>query len=265
MDIIPELLTHAARDRIKLLVDPDTPFLELCVFAGYQQSGSSPCASVVAGIGVVGGTKCLVTSSIPTIEGGSINAITVLKGMRIADIAFKNNLPSIAFTQTAGASLPQQFRVFHAGGRSFRDTTLRSQAGTPTCNVVFGSSTAGGAYAPGMSDYTIFVEKQAQVFLGGPPLVKMATGEVSTAEELGGAEMHARVSGLADQMARDEFEGIAMARRWIHTIRRTERVIDRIPASAPLYGSGRRLGSKGAQRQMNYLGSFRRIFDNLWI
>ena len=236
--IAAELLTHAARDRIKLLLDPDTPFLELCVFAGYQQSGSSPCASVVAGIGIVSRTKCLVSGSIPTIEGGSSNAFTVLKGIRLSDIALKNNLPTVAFTQTAGASLPQQFRVFHTGGRSFRDTTVRSQAGTPTCNVVFGSSTAGGAYSPGMSDYTIFVEKQAQVFLGGPPLVKMATGEVSTAEELGGAEMHARISGLADQMARDEFEGIAMARRWVYTIRRAERVIDRIPVSAPLYSSG---------------------------
>jgi acetyl-CoA carboxylase carboxyltransferase component len=180
----------------------------------------------------------MVTGSIPTIEGGSSNAFTVLKGTRLSDIALKNNLPSIAFTQTAGASLPQQFRVFHTGGRSFRDVTIRSQAGTPTCNVVFGSSTAGGAYSPGMSDYTIFVERQAQVFLGGPPLVKMATGEVSTAEELGGAEMHARVSGLADQMARDEFEGIAMARRWVYTIRRAARIIDQIPVSPPLYAPG---------------------------
>lgn len=181
----------------------------------------------------------MVTSSIPTIEGGSSNAFSVLKGIRIANIAQTNNLPSISLVQTAGASLPQQFRVFHAGGRSFRDTAIRSELGCPTCSVVFGSSTAGGAYAPGMSDYTIFVERQAQVFLGGPPLVKMATGEVSTAEELGGAEMHSKISGLADQMARDEFEGIAFARRWVYTIRRPERVVDRcIPASQPLYDTG---------------------------
>jgi acetyl-CoA carboxylase carboxyltransferase component len=181
----------------------------------------------------------MVTSSVPTIEGGSSNAFTVLKGTRLADIAQTNNLPTIAFVQTAGASLPQQFRVFHPGGRSFRDIAIRSEKGCPTCSVVFGSSTAGGAYAPGMSDYTIFVERQAQVFLGGPPLVKMATGEVSTAEELGGAEMHSKVSGLADQMARDEFEAIALARRWVCTIRKTERMVDRcIPSVEPLYCSG---------------------------
>jgi len=228
----------SARDRIKMLLDPDAPFLELCLFAGYKQSGSSPCASAVAGIGVVNGIKCMVSSSIPTIEGGSSNAFSVLKGARLANISQTNNLPTISLVQTAGASLPQQFRVFHTGGRSFRDTTVRSSLGTPTCSVVFGSSTAGGAYAPGMSDYTIFVKQQAQVFLGGPPLVKMATGEVSTAEELGGAEMHSKVSGLADQMAHDEFEAIEMARRWVYTIRRVERTVDRtIPSLAPLYSS----------------------------
>lgn len=245
------LTNDLARDRIKLLLDPDTPFLELCIFAGYQQAGLSPCASIVAGIGVVGyfyflallltasGVKCMVSSSIPTIEGGSSNAFSVLKGTRIADISQTNNLPTISLIQTAGASLPQQFRVFHPGGRSFRDIAIHSERGCPTCSVVFGSSTAGGAYAPGMSDYTIFVERQAQVFLGGPPLVKMATGEVSTAEELGGAEMHSKVSGLADQMARDEFEAIALARRWVYTIRKAERMIDRCISSVePLYSSG---------------------------
>jgi acetyl-CoA carboxylase carboxyltransferase component len=241
-----------------MLLDPDSPFLELCIFAGYQQSGSSPCASVVAGIGVVryssaiallthySGIKCVVSASIPTIEGGSSNAFSVLKGMRLANIAETNNLPSISLVQTAGASLPQQFRVFHTGGQSFRNTAIRSERGCPTCSVVFGSSTAGGAYAPGMSDYTIFVEKQAQVFLGGPPLVKMATGEVNTAEELGGAEMHSKVSGLADQMARDEFEGIALARRWVYTIRRVEGQMGRcIFATLPLYNPGFSLkGSK---------------------
>ena len=113
--------------------------------------------------------------------------------------------------------------------------------------MVFGSSTAGGAYAPGMSDYTIFVEKQAQVFLGGPPLVKMATGEISTAEELGGAEMHSRISGLADQMARDEFEGIEFARRWVGSIRRSQRqgIERRISVREPSYDSGKFVGDGG--------------------
>jgi acyl-CoA carboxylase subunit beta len=183
--------------------------------------------------------KCMVTASIPTIEGGSSNAFSVLKVGRVSSIAQTNNLPSISLLQTAGASLPQQFRVFHAGGRGFRDTALRSELGSPTCTVVFGSSTAGGAYAPGMSDYTVFVEKQAQVFLGGPPLVRMATGEVSSAEELGGAEMHSQVSGLADQMARDELEGIEFARRWVGTIRRVERRVDKgIRSIEPSYAAG---------------------------
>jgi acetyl-CoA carboxylase carboxyltransferase component len=116
-----------------------------------------------------------------------------------------------------------------------------------------------------MSDYTIFVERQAQVFLGGPPLVKMATGEVSTAEELGGAEMHARVSGLADQMARDEFEAIVMARRWVYTIRRAERIIDRIPVSVPLYPHGMQIWEVSIYKKMNYSGLFPRIFDSRWI
>lgn len=181
----------------------------------------------------------MVTSTIPTIEGGSSNAFSVLKGTRIGNIAQINNLPMISLVQTAGASLPQQFRVFHPGGRSFRDIAIRSELGCPTCSVVFGSSTAGGAYSPGMSDYSIFVEKQAQVFLGGPPLVKMATGEVSTAEELGGAEMHSKVSGLADQMAKDELEAIELARRWVYTIRRAERTVDRrVPIIQPLHSSG---------------------------
>jgi acyl-CoA carboxylase subunit beta len=186
----------------------------------------------------------MITSSIPTIEGGSSNAFSVIKGSRLSTIAQENNLPSISLLQTAGASLPQQFLVFHSGGASFRSLAMRSELGCPTCTVVFGSSTAGGAYAPGMSDYTVFVEKQAQVFLGGPPLVKMATGEVSSAEELGGAEMHSRTSGLADQMARDEFEGIGFARRWVGSIRRSRRQgIDRcIRVVEPLYVSGMTFG-----------------------
>ncbi|KAI5364391.1 hypothetical protein J4E82_011491 [Alternaria postmessia] len=133
-----------------------------------------------------------------------MSILAVIKQNRITEIATENDLPIIALVQSAGVFLPQQFRVFHAGGRIFRDLAVRTQQGKPTCAVVFGSSTAGGAYHPALSDYTIFVEDQAQVFLGGPPLVKMATGEVVTAEELGGAKVHATVTGLADQIAVDE-------------------------------------------------------------
>lgn len=162
----------------------------------------------------------MIMSNIPTIEGGANNQITVKKQIRAAEIAMENRLPVIYLNQSAGANLPQQFQVFHTGGRNFRDVTLRSAAGAPTCTVVFGSSTAGGAYQPGMSEYSIFVKEQAQVFLGRPPLVKMATGEVSSAKELGGAEMHTSQSGVGDILAADEFDACRLARAWVLSINR---------------------------------------------
>ena len=204
-----------ARDRISLLLDQDSPWLELCVFAGYDQDDSTPCASVVSGIGLVNGTLCLVNTGVPTVQGGAVNEMATLKSDRLAQIAMENRLPTVGFVQSAGANLTQQFRVFHKGGLSFRNLAIKSLAGVPSCSVVFGSSTAGGAYLPGMSDYTIMVKQQAQVFLGGPPLVKMATGEVSTAEDLGGAEMHSKKSGVSDWLADDEFQAIAKAREWV--------------------------------------------------
>ncbi|EHY60750.1 putative biotin-dependent acyl-coenzyme A carboxylase beta2 subunit [Exophiala dermatitidis] len=207
-----------ARDRISLLLDPDTPFLELCSFAGFGLKDSSPCASLIAGIGSVCGRLCLIRSHVPSQSGGAWNEYTVLKQNRVTEIANENNLPIIALIQSAGVFLPQQFKVFHKGGQLFRDLALRSRNGKPTCSVVFGSSTAGGAYDPALSDYTIFVKDQAQVFLGGPPLVKMATGEVIDAESLGGASIHGSVTGLADQIAMDEFDAVRKARDWVLTL-----------------------------------------------
>jgi acetyl-CoA carboxylase carboxyltransferase component len=207
-----------ARDRIALLLDPDSPFLELCPFAGFGIDDSSPCASLVTGIGSVSGRPCLVLAHIPTLSGGAWNECTVLKQNRVTEIASENDLPIVALVQSAGVFLPQQFRVFHKGGQIFRDLAIRTQNQKPSCAVVFGSSTAGGAYHPALSDYTIFVENQAQVFLGGPPLVKMATGEVVDAEELGGAQVHGTLTGLADQIAVDEFDAIGKARNWVATL-----------------------------------------------
>ncbi|CAN9354805.1 unnamed protein product, partial [Alternaria alternata] len=207
-----------ARDRVALLLDQDSPFLELGAFAGHKLRDSTPCASLIAGIGVIESRPCMVLSHIPTQSGGAWNEYTVIKQNRITEIATENDLPIIALVQSAGVFLPQQFRVFHAGGRIFRDLAVRTQQGKPTCAVVFGSSTAGGAYHPALSDYTIFVEDQAQVFLGGPPLVKMATGEMVTAEELGGAKVHATVTGLADQIAVDEFDAVRKAREWVASL-----------------------------------------------
>ncbi|KAL4767859.1 carboxyl transferase domain-containing protein [Aspergillus nidulans var. acristatus] len=207
------------RDRIALLLDQDTPFLELGAFAGFDNPNSTPCANLIAGIGNVSGRPCLLMSHIPTQSGGAWNEMTVLKVNRMMEVAFENDLPLISLVQSAGVFLPQQFRVFHKGGQLFRDLAVRTQHGKPSCAIVFGSSTAGGAYHPALSDYTIFVENQAQAFLGGPPLVKMATGEVIGAEELGGANVHATVTGLADQIAIDEFDAIVKAREWVATLR----------------------------------------------
>ena len=204
-----------ARDRIALLLDPDSAFLELCPFAGFGIADSSPSASIVTGIGSVSGRPCLVFAHIPTLSGGAWNEYTVIKQNRVTEIANENDLPIVALVQSAGVFLPQQFRVFHKGGQIFRDLALRTQNQKPSCAVVFGSSTAGGAYHPALSDYTIFVENQAQVFLGGPPLVKMATGEIVDAERLGGAQVHSSVTGLADHIASDEFDAIRKARDWV--------------------------------------------------
>ena len=207
-----------ARDRISLLLDDDSPFLELCLFAGHGMRDSSPCANIIAGIGTVYGRQCMIISHIPTISGGAWTEFTVVKQNRVTEIATENHLPVIGLVQSAGVNLPYQFRVFHKGGQIFRDLAIRSQLNLPSCAVVFGSSTAGGAYHPALSDHTIFVKDQAQVFLGGPPLVKMATGEIVEAEALGGAKIHAEVTGLADQIAIDEFDAIRKVREWVTSL-----------------------------------------------
>ncbi|OGE51477.1 hypothetical protein PENARI_c013G03228 [Penicillium arizonense] len=224
------------RDRVALLLDQDSPFLELGAFAGFENNDSTPCANLISGIGNVCGRPCLLMSHIPTQSGGAWNEMTVLKVNRMMEIAFENDLPLISLVQSAGVFLPQQFRVFHKGGQLFRDLAVRTQHGKPSCAIVFGSSTAGGAYHPALSDYTIFVENQAQAFLGGPPLVKMATGEVIGAEELGGAKVHAVTTGLADQIASDEFEAIHKAREWVASLQmRTPFRAGIIEPTAPRY------------------------------
>ncbi|HEY5252395.1 MAG TPA: carboxyl transferase domain-containing protein [Acidimicrobiales bacterium] len=200
-----------ARERIELLLDPDAPFLELAPLAAWGTDYTVG-ASLVAGIGVVEGVECMISANDPTVRGGSTNPFTMRKSSRLADIALENRLPSISLVESGGADLPTQSEIFIPGGRGFRDITQRSAAGLPTISLVFGNSTAGGAYVPGMSDYIVMIEGRSKVFLGGPPLVKMATGEESDDESLGGAEMHARVSGLADYLATDELDAIRLGR-----------------------------------------------------
>jgi acetyl-CoA carboxylase carboxyltransferase component len=200
------------RERIELLIDPGSAFLELSPLAGWG-SDFTVGASVVTGIGVVEGVECMITANDPSVKGGASNPWTVKKIFRASQIAEENRLPTVSLVESGGADLPTQKEIFIPGGKLFRDITRSSAAKQPTIALVFGNSTAGGAYVPGMSDYTVFVRDAAKVFLGGPPLVKMATGEESDDESLGGAEMHARVSGLADYLAEDERDAIRIGRR----------------------------------------------------
>jgi acetyl-CoA carboxylase carboxyltransferase component len=199
------------RERIELLVDRDTPFLELAPVAGFATDYPVG-GSIVGGIGVVEGVECMIIANDPTVRGGSVNPYTLKKSNRLGEIAARNRLPLINLVESGGADLPAQAEIFIPGGRVFRDLTNASAERLPTIAVVFGNATAGGAYLPGMSDYTIFVKNQASVYLAGPPLVKMATGEETDDESLGGASMHATRSGLADFLAVDERDAIRLAR-----------------------------------------------------
>jgi acetyl-CoA carboxylase carboxyltransferase component len=202
-----------ARERVDLLLDEDGPFLELSCYAGAHEHGEQPGARLITGIGPVSGVECMVIANEATVKGGSLSPSAVTKQLRALDIAQRNRLPVISLVQSGGADLPRQEEIFVPGGRIFRELTRLSAAGIPTIALVFGSSTAGGAYMPGMSEYTVFVKDAAAVYLGGPPLVKMAINEDTDDETLGGADMHARISGLADYLAADERDALRIGRQ----------------------------------------------------
>ena len=210
-----------ARERIELLADEDSPFLELSPLAAYGTEFQVG-ASLITGIGVIEGTECMLIAHDPTVKGGTSNPWTLRKLLRANQIALENRLPVISLVESGGADLPTQKEVFIPGGRMFRDLTRLSAAGIPTIALVFGNSTAGGAYIPGMSDYVVMIKERSKVFLAGPPLVKMATGEESDDESLGGAEMHARTSGLADYFAVDEADAIRIGRRIVARLNRVK-------------------------------------------
>ena len=199
------------RERLEALVDPGTPVLELSPLAGLE-TGDPLGGGVVVALAEVSHTQCLVIANDPTVRGGTTSPTTIKKLLRAMDVAEINRLPLLLLVESGGADLPRQADVFVPGGEQFRRLTQLSAQGVPTVCVVFGSSTAGGAYLPGMSDYTVMIEGRARVFLGGPPLVKMATGEDADEEALGGALMHARTSGLCDYLARDEADALRIAR-----------------------------------------------------
>ena len=204
------------RDRVERLLDPGTPFLELSPLAAYGlYDDEAPAAGIIAGVGRVSGTECVIVANDATVKGGSYYPLTVKKHLRAQEIALENRLPCVYLVDSGGAFLPRQDEVFpdrEHFGRIFYNQARLSSLGVPQLALVMGSSTAGGAYVPAMSDETVIVKGQGAIFLGGPPLVKAATGQDVTAEELGGAEVHARRSGVADHYALDDEHALSIAR-----------------------------------------------------
>ena len=190
------------RDRVRALIDAGSPFLELSQFAAYGMYGENiPAAGIITGIGRVAGRECVIVGNDATVKGGTYYPMTVKKHLRAQEIALENRLPCIYLVDSGGANLPHQDEIFpdvQHFGRIFYNQARMSAAGIPQIAVVMGMSTAGGAYIPAMCDQSVIVRNQGAIFLGGPPLVKAATGEVATAEEIGGADVHSRVSGVTD-------------------------------------------------------------------
>lgn len=206
------------RDRVALLLDRGSPFLELSPLVGHGMHGDDGGANAsggatIAGLGLVGGVRCMVLAHDSGIKGGAITPMGMRKQLRAQTIAMENKLPIVYLVESAGGSMPHQADTFVEGGGMFRNQARLSAMGIPQISVVHGSSTAGGAYLPGLSDYLIMVRDRAKVFLAGPPLLKAATGEIATDEELGGAVMHTTVSGVADYIADNDQEAIALARK----------------------------------------------------
>lgn len=205
------------RERLNLLLDKETDFLEICSLAGYRmhddRDGSGAGGNLIAGIGFISRVRCMVMISNSAIKGGTISPMGLKKTLRCQRIALENKLPIVFLVESGGANLLFQSEIFTQGGRGFANQARLSASGIPQITVVHGSSTAGGAYIPGLSDYVVMVRNQAKVFLGGPPLVKAAIGETATEEELGGANMHAGISGTAEYIAQDDNEAILTARR----------------------------------------------------
>ena len=203
-------------ERVRLLLDADSPFVELCGLVGYNmhddKDGSDAGGGIIAGIGFVNGVRCLVTASNSAIKGGTMAPMGVHKTLRLQQIAMKQKLPIVTLAESGGANLNYAAEVFTAGGTTFANQARMSAMGIPQVSVVHGNATAGGAYQPGLSDYVITVRKQTEMLLAGPPLLLAATGEVATAEELGGAEMHAQVAGTAEYLAENDADGIRIAR-----------------------------------------------------
>jgi len=230
------------RERVQMLLDPGTPFLELAPLAAHAMyNGDAPCAGIVAGIGRIEGVDCIVVCNDATVKGGTYYPMTVKKHLRAQEVAMQNRLPCVYLVDSGGANLPNQDEVFPDRdhfGRIFYNQANMSAQGVAQIAVVMGSCTAGGAYVPAMSDETIIVKNQGTIFLGGPPLVKAAIGEVVSAEDLGGGDVHTRLSGVADHLAQSDAHALALARQAVATLNRAKR--PDVPLQkpvAPLYGA----------------------------
>jgi acetyl-CoA carboxylase carboxyltransferase component len=229
-----------ARERINLLVDRNTPFLELSALAAYDQYNNDfPSAGIVTGIGVIHGRETVIIANDATVKGGTYMRYTIKKHLRAQEIAMENHMPCVYMVDSGGAFLPEQDTVFPDRdhfGRFFYNQAQMSAAGISQIAIVMGSCTAGGAYVPAMSDETIIVKEQGTIFLGGPPLVKAATGEEVTAEELGGAEVHTSISGVADHFAENDTHAIQICRNIFENLEQREKqVLETISPEDPLY------------------------------
>src|ERR1700760_2284735 len=235
------------RERVAALIDPGAPFLEFSQLAAFGlYGGEVPAAGIVTGIGRVAGRECVIVANDATVKGGTYFPMTVKKHLRAQEIALKNNLPCLYLVDSGGAFLPMQDEIFpdrEHFGRIFFNQANMSARGIPQIAVVMGSCTAGGAYVPAMSDESIIVKNQGTIFLGGPPLVKAATGEEVSAEELGGADVHTRISGVADHFANDDHHALGIVREIVRNLHRElprqwEREVPRAPKYDPrkIYG-----------------------------
>eukprot|EP01118_Nematostelium_gracile_P001277 TRINITY_DN11322_c0_g1_i1.p1 TRINITY_DN11322_c0_g1~~TRINITY_DN11322_c0_g1_i1.p1 ORF type:complete len:576 (-),score=162.92 TRINITY_DN11322_c0_g1_i1:17-1744(-) len=246
-----------ARDRINGILDPGSPFLELSPLAGYKLYDEDvPAGGIVTGIGRVQGTECMLVANDATVKGGTYYPITVKKHLRAQEIAQQNRLPCIYLVDSGGANLPRQADVFpdkEHFGRIFFNQANMSRNGIPQIAVVMGSCTAGGAYVPAMADESVIVKGAGTIFLGGPPLVKAATGEEVTAEELGGADLHCRTSGVTDHFAQDDHHAISIARRIVSTLniqKKPQVTIE--PVVEPLFSSEEMGGIIPADKRKNF-------------
>ncbi len=230
------------RDRVQMLLDPDTPFLEVAPLAALDMyNNDAPGAGLIAGIGRVSGVECMVVCNDATVKGGTYYPMTVKKHLRAQEIALQNRLPCIYLVDSGGANLPNQDEVFpdreHFGRIFFNQANMSAQ-GIPQIAVVMGSCTAGGAYMPAMSDESIIVKEQGTIFLGGPPLVKAAIGEIVSAEDLGGGDVHTRLSGVADHLAQDDTHALAIARASVSHLNWSKRhAMQLAPPREPLFAA----------------------------